>query len=492
MVEGPSAGKPLKLGEWQKDFIRGALDPDYQYAILSCGRGAGKTMLLAAISLSGLMGVWDNQPSRQIICAARTAEQARIIWHYTRLLIETLPEEEQAKFSVKQAPRLEIHYEGNGNGMLKAIAADAKNALGLSPAPLIVCDEVGHWPDEAGAELYAALESSMGKRMAKMILISTSASSDLHFFSKLIDEPNDNAFVVEHRAPDGKPLDDLDGIKLANPGCEHGVGAPLNWLVDQAKRAIKRGGHAASSFRLYHLNQRVQAENNAVFLTTDEYLKCEVSPDELPPRDGPCVAGVDLGGSRSQSAMVFYWPETGRTEAYAAFPSNPSLADRGIADGVRDRYVEMEQRGELVTIGDRVVPPGPWLKDMVEKLDGYPIAAIVGDRYRWGEFQDALKDAGLERVPFVPRGNGYRDGGEDTERARSAVFDNKVKLAPSLLMRSAMSDAIVVIDDSGNQKLTKKRSLGRIDAVSALVVAVAEGQRMVNRPKPKAPAMAWG
>jgi phage terminase large subunit-like protein len=66
-----------------------------------------------------------------------------------------------------------------------------------------------------------------------------------------------------------------------------------------------------------------------------------------------------------------------------------------------------------------------------------------------------------------------------------------VKTAPSLLLRSAFSDAITLVDPAGNHKLAKARSLGRIDAAAASVIAVAEGARMVNRPKRKARAALW-
>ena len=56
----------------------------------------------------------------------------------------------------------------------------------------------------------------------------------------------------------------------------------------------------------------------------------------------------------------------------------------------------------------------------------------------------------------------------------------------SLLLRSAAADALVVVDDAMNSKLTKARSLGRIDAIAASILAVAEGQRRKAAPARKA------
>jgi phage terminase large subunit-like protein len=93
-------------------------------------------------------------------------------------------------------------------------------------------------------------------------------------------------------------------------------------------------------------------------------------------------------------------------------------------------------------------------------------------------------------VPFIWRGFGWKDGSEDVERFRRALFDGEVKVAPSLLLRSAFSDAIVLLDPANNAKLAKGRSLGRIDAAAASVLAIAQGQRMKAAPTRKARA-AW-
>jgi len=60
-----------------------------------------------------------------------------------------------------------------------------------------------------------------------------------------------------------------------------------------------------------------------------------------------------------------------------------------------------------------------------------------------------------------------------------------------LLLRSAFADAITLVDPAGNHKLAKARSLGRIDAAAASVIAVAEGQRMAARPAAKARVAQW-
>lgn len=487
--EGRMAGKRLKLATFQKDFVRGAFDKGTAVALLSIGRGNAKTALSAGLALGHLMGEIACQPKREIIFAARNRDQAKTAFGFLLGFIEGLPEEEQAQFTIRRGSRLEVETEASGGGLARVIPADGRSILGGAPT-LAILDERAAWEREKGDNLENAILSGLGKRDGKALIISTSAPDDTNTFSRWMDEPPPNTFVAEHRPPAGLPPDDLESLLIANPGAREGIGSTPEWLVAQAKRAIARGGSALSSFRNLNRNERVASDDRSVLITIDEWLASEVAPANLPLREGPVVLGVDLGGSRSMSAAALYWPVTGRLETLGAFPATPSLADRGAADGVSGRYAEMAERGELKTMGDTTVPVDRFLADVVAMLDGQAPACIVGDRFRHAEFLEALRGAGLDRVPCAWRGMGWRDGSEDVERFRRALFEAKIRSVPSLLLRSAFADAITLVDPAGNHKLARARSTGRIDAAAATVIAVAQGVRMLGTPDSKA-RMAW-
>lgn len=487
--EGPLAGQPLKLAEYQRQFVRGSMAADVMVGVLSIGRGNAKTALAGGLALGHVMGVWDDQPKREVLLAARNRDQAKTAFQFVVGFVQGLPEEEQELFTIRHGYKLEVEYKANGGGLIRVIPADGKSILGGAPT-LAIMDERAAWTPDKGDALENAILSGLGKRGGRALIISTSAPDDANTFSRWMDEAPGGTYVQEHRPPPGLPADDLESLLIANPGAREGIGASPEWLVAQARRAIARGGSALSSFRNLNRNERVSSEDRSMLVTVDEWLAAEVDPDHLPERAGPCVLGVDLGGSRSMSAAAFYWPETGRLEALGTFPAFPSLADRGAADGVAGRYSEMADRGELTVMGENTVPPGMWLAQIVRQLDGAEVACIVGDRFRHAEFTEAMQAAGLGRVPFIWRGFGWKDGAEDIERFRRALFDGEVKAAPSLLLRSAFADAITLVDPAGNHKLAKARSLGRIDAAAAAVLAVAEGARRRAAPKRKARA-AW-
>ena len=185
------------------------------------------------------------------------------------------------------------------------------------------------------------------------------------------------------------------------------------------------------------------------------------------------------------SAVACYWPSTGRLEALAAFPHEPSLAERGLRDGVGRLYAECWTRGELIQAGGAAVDVGELLGAALDRF-GRP-AAIASDRWREAELRDALKKAGVPVARLELRGMGYKDGGEDVRDFRRAVAEGAVTPVRSLLLTSAMAEARVVMDPAGNAKLSKgaeggRRHRARDDAAAAAILAVALGRRRHRKP----------
>src|SRR5690606_35173505 len=202
--EGPKAGQKLRLANFQKRFVRGALDPENMVAVLSIGRGNAKTALAAGIALGAVMGEWDSQPKREILLAARNRDQAKIAFGFIVGYVESLPKAKREKFIIRRGSRLEVEYTGNGGGLARCIAADGRSILGGAPT-LAILDERAAWEREKGDLLENAILSGLGKRNGKALIISTSAPDDTNTFSRWMDEPPPGTYVQEHRPPFGLP-----------------------------------------------------------------------------------------------------------------------------------------------------------------------------------------------------------------------------------------------------------------------------------------------
>ena len=202
--------------------------------------------------------------------------------------------------------------------------------------------------------------------------------------------------------------------------------------------------------------------------------------------DGRPVWGIDLGTTAAQSAVTAYWPDSGRLQTVAAFPSQPTLAERGLRDGVGGLYAECHRRGELIVAGGAAVDVAELIREALARF-GRPVA-IASDRWREGELRDALDGAGVPLAALELRGMGYRDGAEDVRAFRRACLEGRVTPIPSQLLRTAMAEARTVSDPAGNAKLAKatqggRRSRARDDAAAAAILAVAAGARRQSGPK---------
>ena len=203
------------------------------------------------------------------------------------------------------------------------------------------------------------------------------------------------------------------------------------------------------------------------------------------PATGPTTWGIDLGTNAAMSAVACYHPETSRLEVLSAFPNEPSLAERGLRDGVGRLYSEGWKRGELIQCGGSAVDISQLLSIAMQRFG--PPSALAADRWREAELRDSLKRAGIPRAALILRGQGFKDGAEDVRSFRRACLEGKVTPVKSLILTSAMSEARVVVDAAGNAKLAKgsegqRRLRTRDDAVAASILAVSLGRRRAAKP----------
>ena len=336
-----------------------------------------------------------------------------------------------------------------------------------------------------GDRMRAALETGLGKIPgSRFVALGTRPISELHWFAKMLAGGADYAQCHAGGADD-PPFQKRTWAK-ANPSLDHMP--DLESTIRREAKAAKTDGSMLASFQAYRLNGGTDDTEVSTLLDAGTWERIEGAAERPHDGAGACWA-LDLGTSAAMSAVAAYWPATGALEALAAFPWEPSLAERGLKDGVGDLYVQCAARNELVKSGRRAVDIAGLLTSALDRFG--PPASISADRWREAELRDALEKAGVPRAPLDIRGQGFRDGAEDVRAFRRACLEGKVTPAPSLLMRSAMGEARVVMDASGNSKLAKqvqggRRLRARDDAAAAAILAVAAGTR-----QPEAAPRRW-
>ena len=475
--QGRLAGQPFTVLPWQAQFVRRGFAPGVQSAALSVSRANGKTALLSGIAAATLDGPL-MVPRGEAVIVASSFEQARIAFeHVLAFMGDKLADKRIWKvWDTAQQARIEHRLTG---ARVRCIGSDPRRAHGLAPV-LVLADEPAQWPQTTGERMLAALRTAAGKQPhSRFVAIGTRPADPEHWFSKMLAGGADYAQCHAARVDD--PPFQKSTWARANPSLAY-MPDLLAAIENEARQARFDSGLLAA-FKALRLNMGTHEVETQMLIDAEAWRRVEV--DTLPPRAGPCAWGLDLGGTAAFSAAAAFWPKTGRLEGFVSCGTVPKLAERALSDGCPGTYEAMRDRGELVQLGGRVVPVGPFLVECLRRF-GRP-SCIAADRYRQGELMDGATEARLTLPVPSWRGQGFRDGSEDVRGFRAAVLEGQVSAPVSLALRASLAEAVTVSDVAGNAKLAKagegqRRRRGRDDLAAAVILAVAEGVRMLARP----------
>ena len=464
---GPLRGQPFRIPTWQRCWISGAMAQGVREAGLSCARKNGKSGLIAAVVLAHLCGPFHRPDWRAVVVSLTGALAAEL-----RDAIEKTAEISGLSLTVYRSP-LPGHIIGPGGTRVNILASDKATGHAIG-ADLAIIDE-GGLIQEAGRDLWGAVYSSISGRDGRLMVISIRGDGPM--FSELSERAAEGeVFWQEYAAAEDCALEDVGAWEAANPGLADGIKS-LAYMRDAAARAGASPSDARL-FRAHDLNQPGQPSQQPL-VEVAHWLACE--SEELPDRAGWVVLGIDCGGSSSMTAACALW-ESGRLEAWGAFPDTPGLIERGRADGVGGRYAGMVERGELLTYPGRTTPVADFLATVAADLGQRP-KSVAADYYRINEIKDWLGTAGLGNWPMDWRRMGTGpNGAEDVRAFQRLVLDRQVATRPSLMFRAALADSVVRYDANGNQALDKKRQRGRIDVLSAAVLAAGLWERQKAAP----------
>ena len=474
--QGRRAGEPFAVLPWQSRFVRGAFAPGIQSAALSVARGNGKSTLLSGIAAATLDGPLAV-PRGETVIVASSFEQARIAFeHVVAFMGDKLADKGRWKvWDTAQQARIEDRLTG---ARVRCVGSDPRRAHGLAPV-LVLADEPAQWPETTGERMVAALRTAAGKQPhSQFVALGTRPADTEHWFSKMLAGSADYAQTHAAR-PDDPPFRKRTWAK-ANPSLDHMP--DLLVAIENEARQARQDPALLASFQALRLN--LGTEDAAVSTLLDAGLWQAI--EGAAEMDGPAVWGIDLGTSAAQSAVACYHAQTGALACLAAFPAEPTLAERGLRDGVGGLYAECARRGELLTLGRHTVDVTALLQAALDRF-GRP-SRIVADRWREGDLREALDAAGVPMAILEFRGMGFRDGAEDVRGFRKACADRRVIPAPSLLLRAAMAEARTISDPAGNAKLSKgsqggRRLRARDDAAAAAILAIAAGARAPATPR---------
>ena len=488
--EGPLEGENFQVIEWQRDCLASVLF--YRETLASMGRGNGKTTFFACLACEWLDGclTW---PRAKIVLVASSLNQGRVCFDHIkyfmgedRLTFEKYTPKPSEHNTNPQSVRRwrmsdnahQCRIEDKKTGVvLTIVGSDSKRAHGLAPT-VVLADEPAQWL-KGGRKLFNALIGGLGKQPnAKIFVFGTLPENDFHWFVKRIKKPNEHRQCLLFQADKDADPFDQDQWHLANPSLIH-MPKLLEAIEADAADAADDEEDLAS-FKAYRLNLGVaELVEREPLISAENWAACVVPDHELPPRAGPMALTIDLGGGVSMSAAAGYWPETGRAEAWGAFPAEPKLKKRGIGDAVGTMYVKMKNRGEIKTYPGISTNNGLFLEDVFKELEDETIFTVVCDRHKETDTRQAVALSGKfldSEIEWRPVGQGP-SGSYDVRAFRQECLEGHLKSKESLLIEHALSEAVVDRNTNGNEALNKARAKGRIDVAQALILAAGAGRR---------------
>ena len=428
ITQGAGSGEPFRLLPWQRRFLARAFAVEGDSA-LSIARGNGKSTLVAAIACAVVDGPL-RQPRSEVVCVASSFAQGRVIFEHVRAFLGAAGRDlaDRRAWRVQDSQNVAtIEHRATG-ARVRCIGSDPKRARGLAPL-FVLADEPAQWEPGKRDAMLAALRTAMGKLDgSRLIALGTRPAGDEHWFAKMLDGGGD--YAQSHHADPGDPPFRVRTWRKANPSLP-AMPALLARIRREATDA-RRDEALLPSFKALRLNMGMDDVAVEVLIGSETWARHTGEA----PREGRPVWGVDLGQSEAMAAVSAFWPITGRLESLASFPRVPTLAERGLRDGVAGLYVRMQTRGELIQTGGEAVDFGELVGAALARFG--PPSAVAADRWRADELRDVLTARRVPRVPFHERGQGFKDGGADVRDFRHAMVEGRVRPVPSLLLAVAV------------------------------------------------------
>ena len=466
----------IRVFPWEAKWLRAVLRPEVLYGACSISRGNGKTTWAGAIAAAALVpGGPLYIAGTSVVVVAASFAQAREAYEATDEVLQPWITAAPDDWRLLDGQRLLIEHRPSKT-KLEVRGSEARNLHGVRKSRLWICDEPAQWASNQADKLWSAIRTSLGKVAgAKVLCIGTRPATASHFFARLLEGGPATVGMSWHAERDDDPFLPATWAK-ANPSLKYLPA--LREVIEVEADEARRDSSLLPGFRALRLNLGVVDHEQQLLLEAGTWEAAELLPGGEP--IAGFVLGVDLGSSAAMSACAAYYWRTAYLRSFAMFAETPDVTERGRKDHVGNLYERMAERGELCTTPGRVVKVDLLLAEVLERW-GMP-AAIIADRFREQELRESLSLAKWPVLPLILRGQGWKDGGADLRAFRKAALAGDIIPEASLLMRSAMAEAVAVVDIAGNSKLAKgveggRRQLARDDAAAAAILAVAQGVR---------------
>jgi phage terminase large subunit-like protein len=169
------------------------------------------------------------------------------------------------------------------------------------------------------------------------------------------------------------------------------------------------------------------------------------------------------------TSLVLYFPLDGGAVLPMFFVPGEGLKQREARDHVPYRI--WHDKGLIELTNGRTIDKKAVALRLAEVAGEFDLRGVGYDRWRIKDLQRILEEEGISS-PLIEFGQGFKDMGPALDALETAVLDGALQHGQHPVLAWNCSNAVVDIDPAGNRKLSKARSIARIDGMTALAMAI--------------------
>lgn len=436
-------------------------------ALFAVARKNAKSTLAAAILL--YCQCCEEEEGAQIISAATTGSQARIIFNVAKRMTEKTPDLQEAFGLACWANSISRMETG---ASFKPINAKASTQDGLNPSHVGLDEIHAH----KSADLLNVLTSAAGARSNPLWLYTTTEGytnpgpwGEIRQFAKqvlqgILGDSADHFLVVFYAVDEDDDEFDESAWSKANPLMD----ANPHLLKAIRKEAVeaRQMPSRLAEFKIKRLNRPASSATGWVDLTKWQKGGGAVDLDWL--AGHPCWAGLDLASNLDLTSWRLVWKvdEIYYTWGRRFVPEDAVRArtERGVvpyAGWVAAGLIEVTE-GEVTDY--QVVEAR-----MREDIARFNPLVIGFDKWNAQEITQRLLAEGHPLIEFGQTTKNYHPAMQELERA---YISKKIRHGNDPVLNWCASNLIAVKDGNLNMKPDKKRSPDKIDDMSTLLMAI--------------------
>lgn len=461
----------IELRPWQVFILTtvfGWVDSEgyrrFKTVYLELPRKQGKSTISSGVALYMLCD--DGEPGAEIVSAATTRDQARIVWGDAKRMVERSPGLRN-RFGVTTAAHSVV--VGDTASSFKPLSRDQGGNLdGLNIHCAIIDELHGH----KTRDIWDVLETATGSRKQPLVWAITTAGSNR---AGICYEQRAYALRVLNRLHDDESYcaviytidEDDDWTKESS-----WIKANPNWGIsvnpeDMARKVNKAMQMAAAQNNLLTKHMNVWVNADTAWMDLRKWDNCAVPDLDMADFEGqPCWIGLDLANKADIAALVLVFE---RPEGGIAVFGRYYLPEDAVEDGRNSQYSGWAIEGRLIATPGSVTDFAYIEQDLREFASRFDVRCVAYDPWQASYLAQRLGEDGL---PMLELRQTVQNMSEPMKQLEAYVLKNELKHDGCPVLGWMISNVVAHLDAKENIYPRKEFPENKIDAVVALIMAI--------------------